>query len=155
MIVKGKEEYFKGIGKINFEGRDSKNPLAFKYYDKSKMVDGKSMADHFRFAVAYWHSFCGTGADPFGAGTRDMPWNRAGDALQVARAKADAAFEFMTKLGIDFYCFHDFDLVEEADNMSDTESRLHIISQYIKGKQEESGIKLLWGTEQPPIRISK
>lgn len=146
MIVKGTEEYFKGIGKIPFEGKDSKNPLAFKYYDKSRTVGDKSMADHFRFAVAYWHSFCGTGSDPFGAGTRDMPWNKAGDALEVAKAKADAAFEFMTKLGIDFYCFHDFDLVEEGISMDESESRLKFITRYLKDKQAESGIKLLWGT---------
>lgn len=146
MIVKGTEEYFKGIGKISFEGKDSKNPLAFKYYDKERAVGDKSMADHFRFAVAYWHSFCGTGSDPFGAGTRDMPWNKAGDALAVASAKADAAFEFMTKLGIDFYCFHDFDLVEEGISMDESESRLKFITRYLKDKQAESGIKLLWGT---------
>lgn len=146
MIVKGREEYFKGIGKVVYEGRDSKNPLAFKYYDKSKVVGGKTMAEHFRFAAAYWHSFCGTGSDPFGAATRDMPWTRAGDALEVARAKADAAFEFMTKMDIGFYCFHDFDLVEEALTMEESESRLQFITQYLKEKQVESGIHLLWGT---------
>ncbi len=146
MEVRGNIEYFKGIGKINFEGRDSKNPLAFKYYDKNKMVGGKTMAEHFRFAMAYWHSFCGGGADPFGAATRNMPWNRVGDALEVARAKADAAFEFMSKMGIDYFCFHDFDLVEEADSLSETEQRLHTVTDYIREKQDQYGIKVLWGT---------
>ncbi len=146
MEVRGNIEYFKGIGKINFEGRDSKNPLAFKYYDKNKMVGGKTMAEHFRFAMAYWHSFCGGGADPFGAATRNMPWNRVGDALEVARAKADAAFEFMSKMGIDYFCFHDFDLVEEADSLSETEQRLHTVTDNIREKQDQYGIKVLWGT---------
>lgn len=146
MEVRGNIEYFKGIGKINFEGRDSKNPLAFKYYDKNRMVGGKTMAEHFRFAMAYWHSFCGGGADPFGSATRNMPWNRAGDALEVARAKADAAFEFMSKMGLDYFCFHDFDLVEEADSLSETEQRLHMVTDYIREKQDQYGIKVLWGT---------
>ncbi len=146
MEVRGSKEYFNGIGKIIFEGRDSKNPLAFKYYDKNRMVGGKTMAEHFRFAMAYWHSFCGGGADPFGAATRDMPWNRAGNAMDVAKAKADAAFEFMWKMGIDYFCFHDFDLVEEAETLRETEQRLHTVTDYIREKQDQYGIKVLWGT---------
>ncbi|MEQ7551305.1 xylose isomerase, partial [Xanthomonas campestris] len=106
----GAKEYFPGIGKIGFEGRDSDNPLAFKVYDANKQVAGKSMAEHLRFAVAYWHSFCGNGADPFGPGTRAYPWDVGNTALARAEAKSDAAFEFFTKLGVPYYCFHDIDL---------------------------------------------
>ena len=109
MALLGSREYFKGIGEIKFEGKASKNPLAFKYYDKNQVVAGKTMADHFRYAIAYWHSFCGGGGDPFGGNTRPMPWLEATDAIQRAKDKADAAFEFITKIGADFYCFHDFD----------------------------------------------
>ena len=146
MIINNSQEYFKGIGKIAFEGRESKNPLSFKHYDKNCVVGGKTMGEHFKFAIAYWHSFCGTGADPFGAGTRDMPWNKAGDAMQVARAKADAAFEFMDKIGADYYCFHDFDLVEEGPSLDESEARLRDITAYIREKQDQSGVKVLWGT---------
>jgi len=139
-------EYFKGIEKINFEGKDSDNPLAFKYYDADKMVGGKSLRDHFKFAVAYWHTFCGTGGDPFGPGTLNFPWDKPEDALDAARAKADAAFEFITKLGFDYYCFHDYDLVREASTFKESENRLSTIVDYLDQKQKETGIKLLWGT---------
>ncbi|MBK8701905.1 MAG: xylose isomerase [Saprospiraceae bacterium] len=146
MIMAGKKEFFQGIGKIPYEGKASRNPLAFKYYDKDKVVAGKSMADHFRFATAYWHSFCGNGSDPFGMATRPMPWLSSGDVMQRARDKADAAFEFMSKIGMSFYCFHDFDLVEEGDTIVESEQRLHEIASYLLEKQEETGIKPLWGT---------
>lgn len=145
-VITGEKEYFKGIGPIQFEGPESDNPLAYKWYDANKVVAGKSMKDHFKFAVAYWHSFCNTGADPFGPGTKHYPWDAAGDANQRARDKMDAAFEFITKLGVPYYCFHDIDLVDEGDNVKEYESRLQKIVEYAKEKQKASGIKLLWGT---------
>ena len=146
MITLGNREYFKGIDKINYEGSDSKNPFAFKYYNPDQLVAGKSMKEHFKFAVAYWHSFCGQGADPFGAGTQNFPWDKSTDPLQSAKDKADAAFEFISKMGFDYFCFHDFDLIQEADNFSESEERLLYITEYIKKKKQDSGIKLLWGT---------
>ena len=142
----GNKEYFPGIGKIKFEGKDSKNPLAFKFYDEKKVVSGKSMKDHFRFAMAYWHTLCGTGGDPFGPGTKEFPWAVGDDPILVAKSKMDAAFEFMTKIGIPFYCFHDFDLVEEGDTIAESEKRLQTMVEYAKEKQKTSGVKLLWGT---------
>jgi xylose isomerase len=146
MITIGNREYFKGIDKINYEGSDSKNPFAFKYYNPDQLVSGKSMKEHFKFAVAYWHSFCGQGADPFGAGTQNFPWDKSTDPLQSAKDKADAAFEFISKMGFDYFCFHDFDLIQEADSFSESEERLLYITEYIKKKKQDSGIKLLWGT---------
>ncbi|MGN6493343.1 MAG: xylose isomerase [Agriterribacter sp.] len=145
-IITGSREYFPGIGKIKFEGQQSDNPLAFKWYDENKVVAGKTMKEHFRFAVAYWHTFCGTGADPFGPGTKLFPWDENADAVQRAKDKADAAFEFITKLGVPYYCFHDIDLVDEGGSLSEYESRLKSVVDYLKGKQKESGVKLLWGT---------
>lgn len=145
-VVKGQMEYFPGIDKIEFEGPASDNPLAFKYYDADRLVNGKSMKDHFRFAVAYWHSFCNELGDPFGAGTRLMPWLHGNDAVERAYHKMDAAFEFITKLGIPYYCFHDFDLVEEGASIRESEDRLQKIVSYAKEKQSQSGVKLLWGT---------
>jgi xylose isomerase len=145
-IVTGDTEFFKGIGSIGFEGRGSDNPLAFKFYEADKLVAGKTMAEHFRFAISYWHSFCGSGGDPFGAGPRPMPWNNAPDAASRARLKMDAAFEFITKIGAPYYCFHDFDLVEEGSTFAESESRLRTIVAYAKEKQAASGVKLLWGT---------
>ena len=146
MITIGNREYFKRIDKINYEGSDSKNPFAFKYYNPDQLVAGKSMKEHFKFAVAYWHSFCGQGADPFGAGTQNFPWDKSTDPLQSAKDKADAAFEFISKMGFDYFCFHDFDLIQEADSFSESEERLLYITEYIKKKKQDSGIKLLWGT---------
>ncbi len=145
-IVTGNTEYFKGIGKIAYEGRDSDNPLAFKWYDENAVVAGKPMKEHLRFAIAYWHSFCGGGGDPFGAATRPMPWNDGADADTRAKNKMDAAFEFITKIGAPFYCFHDFDLVEEGDSFAESTRRLQAIVDYAKEKQAASGVKLLWGT---------
>lgn len=139
-------EFFKGINTIKFEGRDSDNPLSFKFYDADKVIAGKSMKDHLRFAVAYWHSFCGTGGDPFGPGTIEFPWDTDPDPIVRARQKMDAAFEFITKLGIPFYCFHDFDIVDEGASIAESEKRLQIMVDYAKEKQNASGIKLLWGT---------
>jgi len=139
-------EYFKSIGKIKYEGRDSKNPLAFKWYNGNQIVFGKTMKDYFRFAVAYWHSFCGTGGDPFGPGTKDFPWNDGKDAISKGKTKMDAAFEFTAKLSIPFYCFHDFDIVEEGETILESDKRVQALIEYAKEKQNETGIKLLWGT---------
>ncbi|MBB3820277.1 xylose isomerase [Xanthomonas arboricola] len=142
----GAKEYFPGIGKIGFEGRDSDNPLAFKVYDANKQIGDKTMAEHLRFAVAYWHSFCGNGADPFGPGTRAYPWDIGNSALDRAEAKADAAFEFFTKLGVPYYCFHDIDLSPDADDIGEYESNLKHMVGIAKQRQADTGIKLLWGT---------
>ena len=141
-----KTEYFTGINKIPFEGSESDNPFSFKYYNPDQIVAGKTMRDHFKFAIAYWHSFCGQGTDPFGAGTQNFPWDKATDPVQAARDKADAAFEFISKMGFDYYCFHDYDLVQEASTLAESEKRVIAITDYIKEKQAETGIKLLWGT---------
>ncbi|PQV51359.1 D-xylose isomerase [Jejuia pallidilutea] len=146
MAILGNKEYFKGIGDIKFEGKDSDNPLAFKYYNPEQVVAGKTMREHFKFAVAYWHTFCGQGADPFGPGTQNFPWDQANDPMQAAKDKADAAFEFITKMGFDYFCFHDYDLVAEGATLAESEKRLADITEYLKGKKAESGVKLLWGT---------
>ncbi|MEW7292431.1 xylose isomerase [Aquimarina sp. 2304DJ70-9] len=146
MALIGNKEYFKGINDIKFEGAASDNPMAFKYYDANKVVAGKTMKEHFKFAIAYWHTFCGTGADPFGPGTLNFAWDTSEDAITAAKQKADAAFEFITKIGFDYFCFHDYDLVREATTFSESEKRLSAIVDYIKEKQQASGVKLLWGT---------
>ncbi len=142
----GNQEYFKGIGKIKYEGRDSHNPLAFKWYDENKIVFGKKMKDYFRFAAAYWHSFCNDGGDQFGSGTRYLAWNDNVDVIAKAKAKMDAAFEFITKMGIPFYCFHDLDIVNEGETITETDKRIQTMVDYAKEKQKETGVKLLWGT---------
>ncbi|MBO4657508.1 MAG: xylose isomerase [Bacteroidales bacterium] len=140
------KEFFPGIGKIKFEGVNSKNPLSFRYYDPEKVVNGKKMKDWFKFAMAWWHTLCAEGADQFGGGTKTFPWNAAKDPMQVAKDKADAGFEFMQKMGIGYYCFHDVDLVAEADTVEQYEKNYKEIIAYLKKKQEETGIKLLWST---------
>ena len=146
MVILGEREYYKGIGQIKYEGKESDNPLAFKYYNPDQVVAGKTMREHFKFAIAYWHTFCGQGADPFGPGTQTFEWDTSPDPIQAAKDKADAAFEFISKMGFDYFCFHDYDLIAEAPTFSESEKRLDIITDYIKVKQEASGIKLLWGT---------
>jgi xylose isomerase len=146
IIVTGKTEYFKGIGKIKYEGLDSNNPLAFRWYNETQVVAGKSMKDWFKFACAYWHSFCGSGADPFGQPTHIFEWDKSTHPIERAKAKADAAFEFMTKLGLHYYCFHDLDAVDFTNDVAENEKRLQAITAYLKEKQQASGIKLLWGT---------
>lgn len=145
-ITMGNKEYFPGIGAVQYEGPESDNPLAFKWYDENKTIAGKTMKELFRFAVCYWHTFCNTGGDPFGPGTKHFPWDASGDAIQRAKDKMDAAFEFISKLGVPYYCFHDIDLVDEGNTIQEYESRLQTIVDYAKQKQSESGIKLLWGT---------
>lgn len=142
----GDREYFKNIGKIEYEGPESDNPFAFKYYDENKKIAGKTMKEHFRFAVAYWHTFCDSGQDPFGAPTLSYPWANESDPIAAAKTKMDAAFEFFTKLGVPFYCFHDVDVVDLADSITESEKRLQTVTEYAKQKQEASGVKLLWGT---------
>ena len=142
----GSKEYFKGIGKIRYEGRDSDNPLAFKFYDENKVIAGKTLKEHLRFAVAYWHTFCGTGEDPFGPGTMKFPWDTGNDAITRAKNKLDAAFEFFTKLGTPYYCFHDIDMVDEGNSITEYEKNLQTMVEFAKQKQEASGVKLLWGT---------
>lgn len=138
--------FFPEIDKIKFEGKDSNNPLAFKYYDENRVIGGKSMKEHFRFAIAYWHSFCATGNDPFGPGTIVHKWDKSNDPIQRAKDKMDAAFEFIQKIGAPFYCFHDIDLIDEGDSIATYEKHMGAIVDYAKQKQKETGIKLLWGT---------
>lgn len=145
-VTIGNKEYFPGIGRIRYEGPQSDNPLSYKWYDEGRVVAGRTMKDLFRFAVAYWHSFCNTGGDPFGPGTRVFPWDASPDPLQRAREKMDAAFEFITKLGIPYYCFHDVDLVDEGPSIAEYERRMAATVDYAKQKQRDSGVKLLWGT---------
>lgn len=137
---------FQAIGKIKYEGKETDNPLAFRWYNEEQVVAGKTMKEHLRFACAYWHSFCGSGADPFGEPTHLFPWNRIEDPLERAYAKADAAFEFIAKLGLPYYCFHDADAVDFTNDITENEKRLTAITAYLKRKQQETGIKLLWGT---------
>ena len=138
--------FFKGIDPIKFEGKESDNPFAFKYYNPEQIVAGKTMREHFKFAIAYWHTFCGQGGDPFGPGTQNFPWDQSSDPIQAAKDKADAAFEFINKMGFDYFCFHDYDLIQEGATFAESEKRLDTITDYIKGKQAECGVKLLWGT---------
>lgn len=144
-ITTGNKEYFKGIGKIRFDGPKSKNPLAFKYYDEHQVVGNKTMVEHLRFAVAYWHTLCGHGGDPFGPGTKNFPWDEPRDIMEANKARMDAAFEFITKLGVPFYCFHDTDVAGDG-SVFEIEKRLAVMVDYAKAKQKESGVKLLWGT---------
>ena len=140
------KEFFPGIGKIEFEGRESKNPMAFHYYDENKVVMGKTLKDHLRFAMAYWHTLCAEGADQFGGGTKTFPWNAGADRISRAKYKMDAAFEFMTKCNIPYYCFHDVDVVDEAPTLAEFEKDLHTMVEYAKQHQEATGKKLLWST---------
>lgn len=144
-VLKGNKEYFKGIGQVKYEGPQSKNPMAFKWYDESRVVAGKTMKDHLRFAVAYWHTFCGTGGDPFGPGTQIFPWDSATDVMDAAKERMDAAFEFITKMNIPYYCFHDTDVVGDG-TVFEIEKRLVKMVDYAKQKQAASGVNLLWGT---------
>ncbi len=141
----GNREFFPGIGKIKFEGPDSRNPMAFKWYDENRVIAGKTMKEHLRFAVAYWHTFCGTGDDPFGPGTQIFPWNDPSDLMDRNKARMDAAFEFITKLGVPFYCFHDTDVVGDG-SVFEIEKRLVKMVDLAKERQDATGVKLLWGT---------
>jgi xylose isomerase len=137
---------FPDVPKIKFEGPDSKNPLAFRHYDPAEVVEGKPMRDHLRFAVAYWHTFRGTGSDPFGPGCAVRPWEDGTDTHRMDLARVDVAFEFMDKLGVPYYCFHDRDVSGEGDDLRETNQLLDKVAARLKVKQQETGIKLLWGT---------
>ena len=142
----GEKEFFKNIDKIQFEGIQSDNPLAFRYYDENRIIRGKTMREHFKFAVCYWHSFCGNGIDPFGSATKSFLWDKKQDVVERAKDKMDAAFEFITKLGVPYYCFHDRDLIDEGSSFIESEKYLSEIIPYAKKKQQQSGVQLLWGT---------
>ena len=153
------KEYFPEIGKIKYEGPSSYNPMAYRYYDAERVVLGKKMKDWLRFAMAWWHTLCAEGADQFGGGTKTFPWNASFDAAERAKAKADAGFEIMEKLGIEYFCFHDVDLVDEGSTIEEYEARMHAIVSYLKDKMAATGIKNLWGTanvfsNEPRLRRS-
>ncbi len=145
-ILTGNTEYFKGIGQIKYEGNETDNPLAFRWYDENKLIAGKTMKDHLRFACAYWHSFCNTGSDPFGEGTHLFEWDKKPDAVERAKDKMDAAFEFITKMNLPYYCFHDVDVVDYTNDVKENDRRLQALVDYAKEKQQQSGVKLLWAT---------
>ncbi|MBQ9559470.1 MAG: xylose isomerase [Bacteroidaceae bacterium] len=140
------KQYFPHIGKIPFEGTESKNPMAFHYYEPERVVMGRKMKDWLRFAMCWWHTLCAEGSDQFGPGTKTFPWNDSKDPVEAAKHKADAGFEIMQKLGIPFYCFHDVDLCQEAESVEEYERNLREVVAYLKRKQQETGIRLLWGT---------
>ncbi len=139
-------EIFEGLSKVKFEGKESTNPFAFKYYDADRVILGKPMKEHLPFAMAWWHNMCATGVDMFGAGTADKSFGQTVGTMEHAKAKVDAGFEFMEKLGIEYFCFHDVDLVPEADTIEETNKRLDELTDYIKEKMDKTGKKLLWGT---------
>ncbi|HEY9054176.1 MAG TPA: xylose isomerase, partial [Rectinemataceae bacterium] len=146
-LFSGDREYFPGIGRIKYEGPKSDNPLAFKYYEPERVFGGKTMAEHLRFSVAYWHSFCADGTDMFGSGTLVRPWDEGpGGAMGKAERKLDAAFEFITKLGAEFYCFHDRDLAPEGSSPAESERNLARLVELAAERQKATGVKLLWGT---------
>jgi xylose isomerase len=145
-IVLGDKEFFPGVEKINYEGPESDNPLAFRYYDENRIVAGKTLKEHFKFSVCYWHTFCNAGGDPFGADTKAFPWQQQSEPLARAKEKMDAAFELFTKLGVPYYCFHDRDLIAEGENPAASTRNLQQITDYAKSKQQQSGLKVLWGT---------
>lgn len=140
------KEYFPQIGKIKFEGKESKNPMAYRYYNAEKVIMGKKMKDWLKFAMAWWHTLCAEGSDQFGGGTKTFPWNEGADEMTIAKQKVDAGFELMEKLGIEYFCFHDVDLVAEGNSIDEYEANLKEIVTYIKGKMQGTNIKLLWGT---------
>ena len=142
----GATEYFPGIDRIPFEGPESDNPLAFKAYDENRVVGNRTMREHLRLSVCYWHTFHGTGADPFGPGTREYPWAKRPDPMDQARDRLDAAFEFVSKLGVPFYCFHDRDLAPEGATVAESEERLMTMVALARERQDATGIRLLWGT---------
>jgi xylose isomerase len=142
----GQKEHFPGVGRIPFEGPGSDNPFAFKVYDAEKTIGGKTMREHLRFAVCYWHSFCGVGADPFGPGTRRHSWDVPETPMARAESRVDAAFEFFSKLGVPYYCFHDFDLAPEGKDVAESEKNLKHMVGLAKARQQATGVKLLWGT---------
>lgn len=142
----GAREFFPGVSQIQYEGPGSDNPLAFKAYEPSRVIGGKTMEDHLRFAVCYWHTFCASGADPFGPGTRTHPWAEKTDPMAAARDRVDAAFEFFSKLNVPYWCFHDVDLAPEGAGIVEMEKNLREMVALARERQEATGLKLLWGT---------
>ena len=140
------KEYFPGIGEIKFEGKESTNPLAFRYYEPEKVVYGRKMKDWLKFSMAYWHTLCAESSDPFGEESKDFEWNNGEGVIERAKKKVDAGFEFMKKVGIEYFCFHDVDLVDPAASLVEYEADLKEVVAYIKQKMADTGIKLLWGT---------
>jgi xylose isomerase len=138
-------EYFSGIGQIKYEGPDSTNPLAFKYYDPEQMVGEKKMKDHLRFAMSYWHTMTGGGTDPFGQATMERSYNEL-EGIELSRAQVDAAFELMSKLGVQYFCFHDLDLAPEGNSLKEKLAYLDEVVDLVEAKMKETGIKCLWGT---------
>lgn len=142
----GNREYFPGISRVEYEGPDSDNPLAFKAYDADRRIGGKTMREHLRFSICYWHTFCADGGDPFGPGTRLQPWKERGEPMAVAEDKMDAAFEFFTKMGVPYFCFHDRDMAPEGASVAESEANLGHMAEIARERQKETGLKLLWGT---------
>jgi len=140
------KEFFPFIKTVKYEGPNSKNDLSFKYYDKDKVILGKKMSEHLPFAMAWWHNLCATGIDMFGPGTVDKNFNQIPDSIEHAKAKVDAGFEFMSKLGIKYFCFHDVDLIADQGTLTEFHQKLDIISDYIKEKMKNTDIKCLWAT---------
>lgn len=141
------KEYFPHIGKIQFKGTESYDPMSYRYYDAERVVLGKPMKEWLKFAMAWWHTLCAEGGDQFGGGTKKFPWNEGEDAMTIAKQKADAGFEIMQKLGIEYFCFHDTDLIGDlGEDIADYEARMHEITAYLKEKMASTGIKNLWGT---------
>ncbi|XQW86475.1 xylose isomerase [Thalassotalea piscium] len=141
------EQFFKNVNKIQFEGANSTNPFAFRHYDENKIVLGKTMKEHLRFAACYWHNFCSTGFDIFGEGTFDRPWIQAtGNQLQLAEQKAKVAFEFYEKLGTPYFCFHDADIAPEGNSLKEFHSNVNHMADIFEKEMERTGVKLLWGT---------
>ncbi|RJL19875.1 xylose isomerase [Pectobacterium polaris] len=140
------QAYFEQIEKVHYEGSQSNNPFAFRHYNPDQEILGKRMADHLRFAVAYWHTFCWNGADMFGVGSFARPWQQSGDALELAKRKADIAFEFFQKLSVPYYCFHDVDVAPEGNSLKEYLHNFAVITDVLAEKQQDSGVKLLWGT---------
>ncbi|MEZ5567234.1 MAG: xylose isomerase [Halioglobus sp.] len=145
-VFVGDNTHFPGIGAIPYEGPESDNPLAFKFYQAEQQVGGKTMREHLRFAVCYWHSFCARGADPFGADTRVFAWDAPGDPMAAARERMDAAFEFFTKLGVPYYCFHDRDMAPERESVGASRQALQTLVELARERQQATGVRLLWGT---------
>ena len=139
-------EHFPDVPTIPFEGPQTDNPLAFRHYNAEEQVEGLAMKDHFRFAVAYWHTFRGTGQDPFGAPTMLRPWEASADSVDNAKRRAEAAFEFISKLGAPYYCFHDRDIAPEGDTLKETNANLDAVVETLERLQKETGVRLLWGT---------
>ena len=143
------KSYFPGIGSIPYLGPDTSNPLAFRYYDPKEVIDGRPLKDHLRFSVAYWHSFRGSGSDPFGVGTIRRDWERGSDPVAIAKRRMEAAFEFFTKIQAPFWCFHDRDIAPEGRSLAETNRHLDVLVTHAKALQKSSGIRNCSG--EPPI----